>query len=99
MPVYSNLPEFRFKSTTLVDTVCPFCGALHNAHSNVTNVFPVTDGAVSLCVRCGNLAFFDHKALGRLRKPTDDEQKEFDESPQVQKELALWRQWRDGKNV
>lgn len=99
MPLYGKLPEFRFKSTTFVNTVCPFCGALHDAHSNVTDILPIHEGANSLCVRCGNISIFDSTALGHLRKPTEAEQKELDSSPEVQKELDFFRRWKAGERI
>ena len=64
--------------TTDWPTICPSCGAKHEAITNVEarDVLP-DNGDVSICFRCGEICIFDDKAYGGMRKPTKKEQREI----------------------
>jgi hypothetical protein len=73
---------------------CPFCGEKHDMASGVaergkTQHTP-TDGDLTLCIVCGEWAFFDSKVIGGLRKPTDAEYVTIGETAFLRKMRKAW---------
>lgn len=61
-----------------MNTKCPFCGTVHDLASGIGEpgerrpTMPA-DGDLTLCISCGEWAFFSSIANGGLRMPTDTE--------------------------
>lgn len=57
---------------------CAACGYRMDAASGIDGAVVPTDGAVSICARCGELACFEQTPFGmRLRPVTDAERAEM----------------------
>lgn len=73
---------------------CPFCGATHNMASNATRTeegpIQPRNGDLTLCINCGEWAFFDQNAKGGLRKPTDAEYRRIAASPHSRLAREAW---------
>lgn len=72
------------------DIHCPACGYLSDATTGVGHNQAPTDGAVTLCLACGALGFYEH-VLGRLtiRPATAAEHDELIQDPQIRQVLAV----------
>jgi hypothetical protein len=73
------------------DTICPFCDCHHNRTSAVKRVRYPEDGDATLCLRCGRFCIFHRDAPGGLRKPTKQEQDEFDRDDDMNKIIDAWK--------
>ena len=71
-------------------TKCPFCGASHELATSISGAKTPSDGDISLCVGCGEFAFFEAGTAGGLRKPTDDEYTIIAESQILRASRAAW---------
>ncbi|NEI52699.1 hypothetical protein GR217_34335 [Rhizobium leguminosarum] len=71
-------------------TECPFCGANHDLATGVSGGDAPNDGDISLCVSCGEFAFFEAATPGGLRKPTDAEFTMIAESEILRASRAAW---------
>lgn len=75
-------------------TCCPFCGDRHDVASHISergkSQHAPTDGDLTLCIVCGEWAFFDRKSEGGLRKPTDAEYVTIGETPILRKMRKAW---------
>ncbi|CAJ5618854.1 Uncharacterised protein [Burkholderia pseudomallei] len=81
-----------------MNLTCPHCGAHNDRHSAVTEPgeapAPPSDGDVSICISCGELAIFDmHERC--LRFPTIDEANALEGNPDLQLCRAAWRAMKD----
>ncbi|MDY7815394.1 hypothetical protein U0F71_06655 [Burkholderia pseudomallei] len=77
-----------------MNLTCPHCGAHNDRHSAVTErgepPTAPSDGAVSICISCGELAIFDmHERC--LRLPTIDEANDLESHPVLMLCRAAWR--------
>lgn len=74
-----------------MNTTCPFCGCKHELASNLTGPVAPEDGDLTMCVRCGEWAFFDSGVLlGGLRKPTDEEYETLNGDERCRKIREAW---------
>lgn len=75
-------------------TRCPFCGDTHDVASHIADMgksaHAPDDGDLTLCIVCGEWAFFDAGAPGGLRKPTDAEYVTIADSPMLRKMRKAW---------
>lgn len=71
-------------------TECPFCGANHDLATGVSGGDAPNDGDISLCVSCGEFAFFEVATPGGLRKPTDAEYELIAGEPLLRKTREVW---------
>jgi hypothetical protein len=78
-PRLPSLDDVRF------ETRCPWCGKRNDIHSNVDSPGVPKRGDVSLCWGCRRASVYDH--FGAVRRPTDEEQREIDADPGVQRAL------------
>jgi len=65
-------------------SVCPQCGAHHEAMANTVNNDAPSNGDVNLCVVCKGISIFDDSVPTKLRYPTDDELTEINKDPRIQ---------------
>lgn len=86
MPIISHDNEFASR--------CPFCGEAFDRASHVTergkSQHAPTDGDLTLCIVCGEWAFFAAGVPGGLRKPTDAEYEAIAGNPLVRKIRKAW---------
>jgi hypothetical protein len=68
-----------------IETFCPWCGKRNDIHHQVDSPGVPKPGDVSLCWACRRTSVYGH--LGGLRRPTDDEQREIDADPRIQRAL------------
>jgi len=71
-------------------TKCPFCGANHDRATGVSDANAPNDGDITLCVNCGEWAFFEGATAGGLRKPTDAEYELIAGEPLLRKTREVW---------
>lgn len=77
-------------TTFAAGTICPWCGARHALATGVSDENPPNDGDITLCVSCGEWAFFEAAAVGGLRKPTYAEYEPIAESPMLRAARGAW---------
>jgi hypothetical protein len=68
-----------------IETFCPWCGKRNDMHHNMDAPGVPKPDDVSLCWGCHRPSVYGH--LGGLRRPTEDEQREIDADPNVQRAL------------
>lgn len=77
-------------------TVCPFCEARFDLASMVAEgqtsakTKKPKDGDCSLCIQCGEWAFFDSAAEGGARKPTHAEYEQIAADPFLRALHLAW---------
>jgi ribosomal protein L37E len=73
-------------------TVCPVCG-YHGTHATETarDGGPPHDGDVSICLRCGDVAYFDSTLRKGLRRPTESQRDHILAAPEIQQALMAWK--------
>ncbi len=74
----------------LMHTVCPWCLCEHDLVAELVDEgAPVPyEGALSLCIRCGKFSLFTETLT--LRRPTRDEQREYDTDPHLVQVRLAW---------
>lgn len=78
--------------TRKMDHVCPFCKAKLDRVSELGGEsVNVSDGDVSICVKCGSLSMFDSSAIGGLRKPNVAEYAEISKDEKITLALQSWK--------
>jgi hypothetical protein len=73
-------------------STCPHCGYDHDCATGLFSADVPDEGDVSICIRCGQLCWFQRSAPGGLRKPTKKEKRELLRDDKVIRALAAWRQ-------
>lgn len=74
-----------------MNLACPHCGKVHDMHTEPLNPdehHEPKDGDVSMCIACGEFAFFDGVAL---RLPTDDEAVMLSADMDIAHMRSAWR--------
>jgi thymidine kinase len=57
-----------------IDTICPYCGRTHKIAADIgKKQGKPEDGALLMCLKCGEFGVLDKKAEGGCRKPSQDE--------------------------
>lgn len=79
------------RSTDLT-LVCPFCGAIHQVATNLTGDTGPENGDITMCIECGEWAFFSSLATGGLRKPISNEYVDIAASEKLQEAHRGWIQ-------
>jgi hypothetical protein len=59
------------------------CLASHDGVTNITGTAGPKDGDVSICSACAAVNIFDSTAEGRMRRPTQSEQRKIDRDPKL----------------
>lgn len=78
---------------TVGSEMCPACGALNDAATNIVGDADPTNGDVSICFTCGEIAVFTGIGLD-VRRPTDAERREMlaiDEVTRLRSAVLLGR--------
>lgn len=73
-----------------INAQCPFCGRMNELATPTGDATVPHDGAVSLCIKCGEWAVFQGTDTLTLRKPTDDEYTDFAKDKHMIKARAIW---------
>lgn len=82
----------RENEDVVMHTVCPWCLREHDLVGELTrDGTPVPyEGALSLCIKCGKFAVFKEDLT--LRRPTREEQREYDTDPHLAQVQLAWMQ-------
>lgn len=65
-----------------IETECPFCGRINNAHAPTENPTDIpTPGDYSICWKCHKFSVYTDDGV---RPPTPEEQAEIDVDPELQ---------------
>jgi len=77
------------ESVNVPESLCPYCAYHFEMATNVTGQGLPHAGAVTLCIRCGEILVFTEHLL--VRKPTPMETEQFARSPRIEEVKRAWR--------